>query len=136
MGKIRIVRSNQWLNRNSKFKVMVNGQQLGIVANGETQDYDVIDKSNSLKIKMDWSVNGSEELSLQVTENEIKTFNVCVNKKIYYLTSANFFVLIVNFILVRFFDYKDFILFILPVVVVYLYYFTLGRNKYLVLKEA
>ena len=136
MSKIRIVRSKQWLNRNTKFDVLINGKNIGAVSNDDIQEFDVTDEKNTLKIKMGWSLAGSKELDFQVAENQTKTFNVSINGKIKYLTYFNFFVLITNFVLSRFGDFPYFLWILLPVVLIYLYYYTLGGDKYLVLSEA
>ena len=85
---------------------------------------------------MGWSFAGSKELDFQAAENQTKTFNVRINGKIIYLTYFNFFVLITNFVLSRLGDFPYFIWILLPVVLVYLYYHTLGGDEYLVLCEA
>ena len=137
MGKIRIVRSNQYLNKRNNFKIMLNGQYIGSLASAEIQEYEVELGKNNLNVKVDWSVYRSNEIDFQVEENETKTFNVCINKNINYLTFCNFFVLLTHYALVSLYDFYYFLWLAIPVVVLmYVYYFTLGRDKYLVLSEA
>ena len=137
MGKIRIVRSNQYLNKRNNFKIMLNGQYIGSLASAEIQEYEVELGKNNLNVKVDWSVYRSNELDFQVAENETKTFNVCINKNINYLTFCNLFVLVTHYALVSLYDFYYFLWVAIPVVVLmYVYYFTLGRDKYLVLSEA
>ena len=137
MGKIRIVRSNQYLNKRNNFKIMLNGQYIGSLASAEIQEYEVGLGKNNLNIKVDWSVYRSNELDFQVEENETKTFNVCINKNINYLTFCNLFVLLTHYALVSLYDFNYVLWVAIPVVVLmYVYYFTLGRDKYLVLSEA
>ena len=137
MGKIRIVRSSQYLNKRNNFKIMVNGQHIGSLASGEIQEYEVELGKNNLNVKVDWSVYRSNELDFQVEENETKTFNVCINKNINYLTFCNLFVLLTHYALVSLYDFNYVLWVAIPVVVLmYVYYFTLGRDKYLVLSEA
>jgi hypothetical protein len=131
MARIIISRKKEWTNRARKFGVYVDGEKKDTILNGEIKDIEVTAGKHKLMFKVDWC--SSPELEVEVKEEKSKTVEVSGFK-------ANKWLLILSYIIVGVYFFSEFILhkdmkvimyLVIPIFLVYLYYLTLGRKKYL-----
>ena len=131
MAKLIITRSSEWMNRARAIKITINDKAIGEIANGQVRDVELPAGDYVIKAKLDWC-GGSYPFT--VSENETKTvtlssFGYSWNfMPISAALSATVFVLL--FLLKM--DFAGFL--VLPVLFIMIYYITIGRNNYLVIK--
>ena len=132
MTTIQITRPNEWTNRLRKYKIYLDDNHAGTISNNTTLDLYVPAGKHILIAKMGWY--GSQEIEIDIKEDEIKYAKVScsVITKWLPLIMVPFFIL--------FFIGKDFLpkiqwLFLVPALILIVYMLTLGRKKYLDLKE-
>jgi hypothetical protein len=135
MARIIISRKKEWTNRARKFGVFIDGEKKDTISNGEIKDIEVTPGKHKLIFKVDWC--SSPELEFEAKEEKSKTVEVSGFK-------ANKWLLILSYIILGVYFFSVFILqkdmkaimyFIIPIFLVYLYYLTLGRKKYLEINE-
>ncbi len=66
--RIVLTRSSEWMNRARSFKVFIDDQQVGTIANGAAESYTVTPGSHKLMCKVDWCGSRDFELNLQPGE--------------------------------------------------------------------
>ena len=115
------------------YQIYLDCEKIGNIANGEKKEFQIPDGKHTLIAKIDWC--SRPEVALDITKDQPNVFKVGGFK------NANWFILIV-FLLVflmvvlnLFFDKEWFFYFPLPLFIVQLYFFTIGRKKYLTLTE-
>jgi hypothetical protein len=72
MAVIKIIRSNEFVNRVRDIKIMVNGQQLGTIGNGQEKEFQVPDGLIVLHGAIDWC--SSNKINFTATENDSRVF--------------------------------------------------------------
>ena len=133
MAKFIIVRSNEWMNRARRIGIYVDGQKLGTISNGSTQEFDILSGMHTFKAKVDWC--GSRDYSFFISEDETKTIKLSSFGYQYHFISITTGILALHFLLHFVFgiDYLVWVFaFFMPII---LYYITIGRNDYLVISE-
>ena len=133
MAIIRIHRSNEYTNSLRSYQVYIDGRKSGTLRNAEVREFKVEPGTHSVVAKIDWA--SSNEVEVEVKEDEVKELNVRGIKNGNWLIPLSFVIIAFHFIL-RFtvgFDYLIFL--IIPGFVILLYYFTIGRKEYLRLRE-
>lgn len=93
MATIRIKRTNEYSNLLRDYKIFIDGQQVGTIANGETKDFSTTVGQHTVTAKIDWC--SSPDVSIDVKENQTIALNVYGLKTpieflvhIYYLTKG------------------------------------------------
>ena len=132
MAKINIQRSNEYFNRIRNYRIYVDGKKVGTIENGESKDFEIEEGNHLIEAKIDWC--GSPKVSVEIKNNETKTLKVRGFNFAKWLIPSIFFILIFDFTMKIIFDfnYRSYFSYALFLMVVY--YFTLGRKKYLSLK--
>ncbi len=74
MGTIKIHRTKEFTNMMRNYQILIDGQLVGTIANGETKDFPVTAGSHTVKAKIDWC--GSSDISITLGENETKEFKL------------------------------------------------------------
>jgi len=133
MPKLTVTLTRSWNRRTKKIGVFDNGQELGVMYNGETSEFDIPSGSHKISVKSGWY--GSKELAFTIDENETKSLSVDIFKYGNLIINSLSLVLIVHFIAVTFFSIRYLIWFNAPAFLIMGYFLTLGRNDYLVIKE-
>lgn len=133
MGKIIVNRKRQWNNRLRQIGIYVDGQKIGTIANGEIKTFEIPDGDHSIEAKIDWC--SSRPVSFSVSSQEKKYFMLTGYKLARFIFPYAFTVLIANFILNLMHQSNFVIWFFLPAFLIMLYYLTIGRKDYLVLKQ-
>ena len=133
MGKIIISRNQEWNNRFRQFAIILDGQKLGTVANGEVKSFEIPDGNHSLKAKIDWC--GSREIEFTVSNEEKRYFKLSGFRHSNIIMPIALVLVILSLILRRVYHAEYTIWLILPVFLLLFYYLTFGRNDYLTLQQ-
>lgn len=133
MTTIQITRPSEWQNRFRKYKVYIDNEHVGTLANGETKDFFPTEGEHTIQVKMSWY--GSTPYQCNLKEEDIKYLKVSGSAMAKWLP-----LLIIPIVLAQFF-FKDTmndgyaVLLPLPFILIVIYMLTLGRNKYLTVQE-
>ncbi|MEA2105765.1 MAG: hypothetical protein U9P82_03465 [Bacteroidota bacterium] len=135
MGKLIISRRKEWQNRGRKFGVYINGEKVDVIENGAIKELELEPGKHKVKFKIDWCSSPEEEI--EVPENKAKSIEVSGFKLGRWLFPV-FYVILALFFLIKVFLDKtidELIYVVIPLFLVYLYYLTFGRKKYIEIKE-
>lgn len=102
---------------------------MGEIANGETKEFEISSGTHNLEAIIDWC--GSPAINLNLKESDEKQLIVKSFKYANWLIFLYAGVIFLTFL----FNYKYTFLLFLPMFILTLYYLTLGRKEYLVLRE-
>ena len=129
MPTIVIKRSSEYMNRMKIIKIIVDGQNMETVSNGEMKQVTVNAGSHKLKASVDWF--SSPELTFTIAEGETKDFKLSGFKGAAWLMPVALGIIVTNLVLKYTLHIRYFMWALLPIAIVLLYYYTLGRKKYL-----
>lgn len=132
MATIKVKRTTNFFNRTRNYQIYIDGQLAKTSYHNGIESIEVDASSHSLIIKSLWI--SSQELSIEIKENETKTFEVSIFKlmKVFYLTIV--FLFLLPFVQSgAFMKYAGLIP--LPAFSILIYYMTFGRKEYFTLKE-
>ncbi len=135
MAKLIISRRKEWQNRSRKFGIYVDGEKKDVIENGAVKELELEPGKHTLKFKMDWVA--SPEKELEISDEKAKSFEVSGFKLGRWLFPVFFIVLALFFLVKVFWDktVDEFVYIVLPLFVIYLYYLTFGRKKYIEISE-
>ena len=129
MATIKIKRKGHLMNMARNYKIFIDGELVGNVANGATAEFPVTAGKRAITVKIDWC--SSPTISVEIGADETKHLTVACfkNSWLFYLGIATicFIPALVGFA-------YAIILFMIPFLVL-IYYTTFGRKKYLTLEE-
>jgi hypothetical protein len=128
-----IVRSNEYMNRFRGFNLYLNGKKLGDIFNNEKEEFEIPEGDHQLVAKIDWC--SSPAINFNVTGNDVQTFNVSGfkhNKVVLPMSAA---LAILHLVLRYFFHIQLSIFFILPLLLLLVFYISIGRKQYLTLES-
>ena len=134
MAKIGITRKNEWFNRFRNYGIYVDGHKIGTISNNETREFEVPSGQHTLAAKIDWC--GSKTHSFSINEIERKEFSFSGFKYASYLIRITGGIIALHFILKHLFEIDFLIWLITPAFLFLGYYFTIGRNDYLIIEES
>ena len=137
--KIILTRPSQWMNRIRGYKVLINGQQVGVIKNGATEEYLVEPGTNSVECKVSWC--SSRTLPVNIQSGETTYLKVSNGMKLYYLMVL----LLAGEVFLNFYYrgnpdkpswFEPVTMGLIIIVFAYLlYYLTFGRKDYLLLEK-
>ena len=133
MGSIIINRTSEYLNRLRNYGVYIDGKKVDTISNGETKKFNISAGQHSILTKIDWC--SSQTLSVDINDNETKSFKVGGFKNGNWLIPAGLVIPILSFIASSLFDFDYLFYLIIPIFLLMVYYMTLGRKQYLTLKK-
>ena len=70
MATICITRPNEWMNRARKYKLLLNGEEIGRIKNDDVMEFEVSEGNYQLLAKIDWCTSNTFEFVLG--KDEIK----------------------------------------------------------------
>lgn len=139
MAKIRITRTNEWINKARQIGIYFDNQKIGTVRSGESKEFDVPSGQHKVRAKIDWC--GSKDLTCQINEKEIKTMTISGFKYADY-SIIGFLIPFGIYSLLKIFINTDSKLLAITCLSLSIflflgltYYLTFGRNSYLRIKE-
>ena len=133
MATIRLKRTSEFNNRMRDYKIFIDGQQVGTIANGETKDFPTTVGQHTVTAKIDWC--SSPEISIELKENQTSNLKVGGFKYGQILMPVGLGLIILHFILSKFADFEYTIFLVAPLFLLMVYYLTIGRKKYLTLED-
>ena len=134
MTKIIINRTSEYNNRLRDFKIYINDNLIGEIANGETKQFDIEPGKHKLIAKIDWC--SSQVFEFETIANEDKTIEVSGFKYGNIIIPIIISLLILHFIGKQIFNINTMLLVPAILGTTYpLYYITFGKNRYLRLFE-
>jgi len=135
MAKLIVKRKKEWNNRARKFKLYIDGEKVDHIGNGEIKEFELKPGKHTVIAKMDWM--SSPEFELDLSGDKSKTIELSGYKLGRYLVPFLFgllgLVLVLDYVFhveVKFLFY-----FFIPPLLVSLYYSTIGRKKFIEIKE-
>ena len=137
MPKIIIHRKNDWFIRSRVFEIYMNGQRIGYISNGETKEFEVTVGQHKLKIKM--GRFGSKDYNYTIYSKEIKLFTISRDKvRSNVILILMIIAAIVQSILTMRFRSPHITTFFFTafLTLLVIYYQTIGRYTYLIIKES
>ncbi len=135
MGKLIISRRKEWQNRGRKFGVYIDGEKVDVIENGAIKELELEPGKHTLKFKIDWC--SSPDRAIEIPENRSKSVEIRGFKLGRWLFPVFYVVLALFFLIKVFLDktIDELVYVVIPLFVVYLYYLTFGRKKYIEIKE-
>ena len=133
MATIRLKRTSEYNNRMRDYKIFIDGQQVGTIANGETKDFPTTVGQHMVTAKVDWC--SSPELSIELKENQTSSLKVGGFKYGQKLMPIGLGLIVLHYILSKFADFEYTIFLVAPLFLLLVYYLTIGRKKYLTIEE-
>lgn len=133
MAKIEITRTTEWINNAGRIRVYLDGQKIGSIYDGETKEFEVTGGKHKLRAKINWC--GSQVFLFTINENETKAIRLSGFKHSKYLMGITAGIIALHFLLKHTFNIDFFIWLIIPAFLILAYYFTIGRNHYLIIRE-
>ncbi|MCZ2395005.1 MAG: hypothetical protein LC100_00510 [Chitinophagales bacterium] len=133
MATIRLKRTSEYNNRMRDYKIFIDGQQVGTIANGETKDFPTTVGQHIVTAKIDWC--SSPDISIDVNENQTSNLKVGGFKNGQILMPIGLGLIVLHFILSKFADFDYTIFLVTPLFLLLFYYLTIGRKKYLTLEK-
>ena len=133
MATIRLKRTSEYINRTRDYKIFIDGQQVGTIANGETKDFFSTIGQHIVTAKIDWC--SSSDISIDVEENQTGKLEVGGFKNGQLLMPIGLGLIVLHFILSKFADFDYTIFLIVPLFLLLVYYLTIGSKKYLTLEK-
>ena len=135
MSKLIIKRTSEWINLARKFGIYIDDKKIGTISHGETKEFEINPGEHKIKAKIDWC--GSQKLEFNIADNEIKEMEIGGFKNGKTIMPVGFVVMGLLFLITYFLkiESKFFILLAFLVFLYPLYYTTIGRNKYLTIRE-
>ena len=135
MAKLIAKRKKEWNNRARKFKLYIDGEKVDHIGNGEIKDFELETGKHTVIAKMDWM--SSPEFEVDLSDDKSKTIELSGYKLGRYLVPYLLGILGLVFVLKYVFHIEVNFLFYLfiPAFLVTIYYATLGRKKYIEIKD-
>lgn len=131
MHKLIIKRNSEWNNKGRNFRLFVDGEEIGKIANGETREFEVRRGQHTFHAKIDWCQ--SKKIQFYKAEHHNKVIEVSGFKYGNIAVTICLGLLLIYYIS-KFFLYKsfDFLLVIVLIGFLYpLYFLTFGKNRYI-----
>lgn len=135
MTKIRIERNSQWNNKARAIGIYIDGEKVGIISDGEIQEYEVENGKHEVYAKIEWC--RSPKIQLNITENETKTLKLSGFKYGTWILPTIFGVILVYFIGKYALNIDlSFLIWIITIGLLYsVFFITFGKNRYLILTD-
>ncbi|MBL7719311.1 MAG: hypothetical protein JNL72_10785 [Flavipsychrobacter sp.] len=131
MARIVIVRSNEYINRYRGIHLFLNNEKLSTIWNDETLEFEVPDGEHSLVAKIDWC--GSPVSRFHISGKDTQVFRLSGFRHSKMLMPVSVGLFLAYVIMQYFFHHELSIFFILPLLLVLVFYISIGRNQYLTL---
>lgn len=133
MATIRLKRTSEYNNIIRDYKIFIDGQQVGAIANGETKDFATSSGQHTITAKIDWC--SSPDISIDLKDDETKILKVGGFKNGQLLMTIGIGLIVLHFILASFANFYYILFLVTPLFLLLVYYLTIGRKKYLTLNE-
>jgi hypothetical protein len=135
MAKLFIKRKKEWNNRARKFKLYIDGEKVDNIGNGEIKEFELKPGKHTVIAKIDWM--SSPEFKVDLSDDKSKTIELSGYKLGRFMAPVFLGIIGLAFIFDYVFQIDTKFLFYLfiPPILVSLYYSTIGRKKFIEIKE-
>jgi hypothetical protein len=133
MATIKIQRTSEYINLLRNYRLFIDGQKIGTIANGKTKEFEITAGRHSIVGKIDWC--SSPELTFDINDNDTKTLLIGGFKNSNWIMPITIGVIVLCFGLSYALDSDYILLLIIPTFLIMSYYLTIGRKNYLSLTE-
>ena len=133
MATIRLQRTSEYINRFRDYRIFIDEQQVGTIANGETKYFATNEGQHTIAAKIDWC--SSPNISFDIKGNQTKRLKLGGFKNAQRLIPITLGLLVLCSILSKFVNFGYTLLLAAPVFILLFFYLTIGRKKYLTLTE-
>jgi hypothetical protein len=133
MATIKIIRTKEYSNLLRNYKIFIDGQSVGTIANGESKEINLTVGQHIVSSKIDWC--SSPDILVDIKDNQTKILNVGAFKYGQYIMPIILGLIVLNGIMSNFVDFDYTVFLVMPMVLFLIYYLTIGRNRYLTLSE-
>lgn len=133
MATIKIQRTSEYINSMRDYQILIDGQKVGGVANGDTRFFEIAEGKHKIFSKIGWC--RSPEIAIDLNDNETMSLKVGGFKYSNWIMPISFGIIVVNFVLKYTFniDYGRYLIGIVTLLLIY--FVTFGRKQYLTLTE-
>ena len=115
----------------NNYQIIIDGQPVGVIANGEKKDFTTSVGQHIITVKMDKF--SSQDLIIDINDNEIKSLKVSGLKYGHWIIPVG--IVALHTILLFTLDFGYIIYLLLLLLLYHLYIITICRKKYLTLRE-
>lgn len=133
MAIIKIERKSRYINAMRNYKIYIDEQQVGTIANGETKEFETTAGEHTVVAKIDWCSSPLRLLDLK--QDEVKMMSVDGFKNSSWIMRIAGLLIVLHFILKLTMNVDYTIYLLIPALLLLGYYITIGRTKYLSLTE-
>lgn len=133
MAKLIIIRNSEYVNRLRAYRIYLDGVKLGNVANGDSKEFEVSAGQHQVWATIDW--RSSRKISFEVKEQQAKTYQIGLFPGANWLVWVSIGILILHFFLSLTIHFSYAIYLLAPLFLVLFYYMSIGRKKYLSIRE-
>jgi len=135
MTKLILTRTSEWNNKTRKFGIYLNNQKIGLIEDGEKIEFEIEPGVHKINGKIDWCK--SAKIEFEINENETKEIEIGGFKFGNIIMPIGFGIMMILLLISFLFKIESNIIilfsgigFLYP-----LYYITLGKNRYLTIRE-
>ena len=135
MTKIIIERQSEWNNKARKIDIYIDNKKVGIINDGDTQEYPIKPGTHEVFAKIDWC--RSQKIEININQDHTKSLTLSGFKFGTWIMPIILGLMLLYYLLTYAFNINAPFLIGLPAIAFLypLYYITLGKNKYLTLTE-
>ena len=133
MATIKIQRTSEYINLLRDYRLFIDGQKIGTIANGKTKEFEVTPGQHSIVAKIDWC--SSPELTFDFSDTDTKTVLIGSFKNGNWIMPVTIAIIVLCLALTYAFDSDYILLPIIPTFLILAYYLTIGRKNYLTMTE-
>ena len=133
MATIIFKRTSEYNNIFRDYQLFLDGKKIGTIANGQTKEFETTSGQHNIVAKIDWC--SSPEISLTLNDTEKKELIVGGFKNGNWIMPIAMGAIPLNFVLRFAFNFNYGIFLLIPAFILLVYYYTVGRKKYLTLFE-
>ena len=137
MATIKITRPHEYANVIRGYKIFIDGQFVGKIANGATKEFPTTAGQHTVTAKMDWY--SSPYISVNINTNETKYLTVgslkFANRLMHISNAVVLLILLPVSKLILEFSLTTSLFLVILIYLVVNYHMTFGRKKYLTLSE-
>ena len=135
MSKLIITRNSEWNNRARNYGLYLNNKKIGKIANGESKKFDLDSGTYKINGKIDWCK--SPTIQFSISENETKEIQIGGFKYGNIIMPIGFGIMMLFFLITFLFKIEsNYLILLSGIGFLYpLYYITLGKNRYLTIRE-
>ncbi len=135
MPKLIISRSSEWVNRLRNIQLIMDGKKLGVIRNGQSQEFDIPAGEHQFHSTIDWC--GSPTISFHANDGDTMEVSISSFKHAKWMLPIALLNILIYFIM----DIQSTLVLSLqfminlPIFLALIYYLTWGRREYLRLTQ-